>query len=108
MGLEYDIRKGHSAKLEGDGLKDIMTEAFGSAKDEGGKWVASYGAINRVEAKLISKTVVDISSDTDKSKPVEVQADTIKRWNMFLEAATGYTSKERGKRMQKKAKDGKL
>ncbi|HPD08781.1 MAG TPA: DUF5611 family protein [Methanomassiliicoccales archaeon] len=35
-------------------------------------------------------------------------ADTIKRWNDFLERATGFTSKERRNRLQKKAKDGKL
>lgn len=108
MGLEYDIRKGHYSKLEGDGLKNVLTEAFGSAKEEGGRWVSSYGAINRVEARLISKTVIEIVSDTDKSKPLDVQADTIKHWNIFLEGATGFTSKERGKRLQKKAKEGKI
>jgi hypothetical protein len=108
MGLEYDIRKGHYPKLEGEGLKNIMTETFSNAKEEKGGIVSSFGAINRVEARIVSKTAIDIVSETDKSKPMDVQADTVKRWNIFLEAVTGFTSKERGKRLQKKAKDGKL
>lgn len=106
--MEYDIRKGHFSRLEGDGLKDLMTMAFGSAVAEGDKLVSSYGAITRVEAKVVSKTAMEISSETDRTAPVEVQADTIKHWNVFLESATGFTSKERSKRLQKKAKEGKL
>jgi hypothetical protein len=108
MGLEYDIRKGHYPELEGDGLRNIMTATFGNVKEEEGKLVSSYGAISRVEARIVSKTSIAIVSDTDKSKPLDVQAETIKQWNIFLEAATGFTSKERSKRLQKKAKEGKL
>jgi hypothetical protein len=108
MGLEYDIRKGHYPKLEGDGLKNIMIAAFGNAKEEGEKLVSSFGAITRVEAGIVSKTSIEIVSDTDKSKPLDIQADTIRQWNIFLESATGFTSKERSKRLQKKAKEGKL
>ncbi len=106
--MEYEIKKGHYPKIEGDGLKDIMGMTFGNVKVEGDKLVSSYGAITRVEAKALSKTAIDIVSDTDKTKPLDVQADTIKRWNSFLEQATGFTSKERSKRLQKKAKEGKL
>ncbi|MCU0860691.1 MAG: DUF5611 family protein [Methanomassiliicoccales archaeon] len=106
--MEYDIRKGHYSKLEGNGLKEIMTMAFGNAKAEGDMMVSSYGAITRVEAKVVSKSALEVSSETDKTAPVDVQADTIKHWNVFLESATGFTSKERSKRLQKKAKEGKL
>ncbi len=106
--MEYEIRKGHYPKIEGDGLKDIMGMTFGNVKAEGDKLVSSYGAITRVEAKLLSKTAIDVVSESDKTKPLDVQAETVKRWNSFLEQATGYTSKERSKRLQKKAKEGKL
>ena len=35
-------------------------------------------------------------------------AETIKKWNEFLQQVTGFTSKERRNRLQKKAKEGKL
>jgi len=38
----------------------------------------------------------------------EYVQNTIKAYNTFLEKVTGYTAKERGKRAQKKAKEGKL
>ena len=106
--MEYDIRKGHYPKIEGDGLKDIMGMTFGNVKMEGDKLVSSYGAITKVEAKVLSKTALDVVSESDKTASLDVQADSVKRWNVFLEQATGFTSKERSKRLQKKAKEGKL
>ncbi|MDD1746901.1 MAG: DUF5611 family protein [Methanomassiliicoccales archaeon] len=106
--MEYEVKKGHYPKIEGDGLKDIMGMTFGGVKVEGNKLVSSYGAITKVEVKVLSKTALEVASETDKTRPLDVQADTIKRWNTFLEQATGFTSKERSKRLQKKAKEGKL
>jgi hypothetical protein len=106
--MEYDVRKGHYPKIEGDGLKDIMGMTFGNVKGEGDKLVSSYGAITKVEVKVLSKTALEVTSESDKSAPLEVQAESVKRWNAFLEQATGFTSKERSKRLQKKAKEGKL
>jgi hypothetical protein len=106
--MEYDLRKGYYPKIEGEGLKDIMGMTFGNVKMEGDKLVSSYGAIVRVEAKVLSKSAIDVVSETDKSASLEVQADSVKRWNAFLEMSTGFTSKERSKRLQKKAKEGNL
>ncbi len=106
--MEYDIRKGHYASIEGDRLRDIMSSIFGVAKVEGDKFVSSFGAITRLEVKVLSKTSMDITSTTDKAASIDVQTETVKRWNKFLEQATGFTSKERSKRLQKKAKEGKL
>jgi hypothetical protein len=44
----------------------------------------------------------------DPTVPDDVAGSTIKAFNTFLERVTGYTAKERGKRAQKKAKEGKL
>jgi hypothetical protein len=106
--MEYDIRKGHYSNIEGDKLKEIMSSVFGGATTEGDKLISSFGAITRVEVKVLGKTAIDISSTTDKTAPIEVQTETVKQWNKFLEQATGFTSKERSKRLQKKAKEGKL
>ena len=58
----------------------------------------------RVESP--SKLVVDTTMKTDVD--TAVAADTIKRYNTFLERATGFTSKQRRKRLNDKAKKGLL
>ncbi len=106
--MDYDIKKGNYGKLEGDGLKKIMEASFGSAKVEGDALISSYGAMTRIEVRIVSKTSMDISATSDKNASPDLAADTIKKWNEFLEKATGFTSKERRNRLQKKAKEGKL
>lgn len=106
--MDYDIKKGRFASLEGDGLRKMMERAFGSARMEGDVCVSSYGALTRIEVRVLSKTSLDIRTITDKDAAPDVAADTIRKWNEFLEEATGFTSKERRNRLQKKAKDGKL
>ena len=106
--MDYDIKKGNYGNLEGDGLKKMMEAAFGSVRTEGGALVSSYGATTRIEVRVIGKTSLDISAVTDKNASPDLAADTIKKWNEFLEKATGFSSKERRNRLQKKAKEGKL
>jgi len=106
--MDYDIKKGHSGEVEGDGLKNMVEEIFGNVKVEGDMVVSSFGALERLETKVLSKTSLHVVTKMRTDVSPEEGADTIKRYNIFLERATGLTSKERGKRLQKKAKDGKL
>ncbi|HUT27194.1 MAG TPA: DUF5611 family protein [Methanomassiliicoccales archaeon] len=106
--MEYEIKRGSYGNLEGDGLINMMDTAFGPTKKEGDKCVSSFGAMTRIEVRLKSKTLLDITTDTDKGASVELAQETIRRWNAFLEQVTGFTSKERRTRLQKKAKEGKL
>ncbi|QLH75357.1 MAG: DUF5611 family protein [Methanomassiliicoccales archaeon] len=106
--MDYDIKKGLSSSLEGDGLMNIVKEVFGNAMVEGDLVVSSFGALGRLETKLLSKSSLFVSTQMKKDVTPEVGAETIKRYNIFLEKATGYTAKERAKRAQKKAKEGKL
>ena len=106
--MEYDIRKGHYANIEGDKLKALISSTLGNVQEKDGKLVTSFGALTSIEVKVLSKNAIEITSVSNKDAPLDVQAETIKHWNQFLEAATGFTSKERSKRIQKKAKDGKL
>ena len=106
--MEYEIRKGHYANIEGDKLKAIMSSMLGNVREKDGKLVGSYGALTSVEVKVLSKNAIEVTSVSNKDAPLDVQAESIKHWNQFLEAATGFTSKERSKRLQKKAKEGKL
>lgn len=106
--MEFDIKKGQGASLEGDGLKSLMTEIFGPVKEENGALVTSFGATTRFEVKLLSKSALSVTSTSDKAASPEAMAESNRKYNEFMEKATGFNTKERSKRLQKKAKEGKL
>ncbi len=106
--MEFDIKKGKGAALEGEGLKDLMKEMLGTVKEENGAYVTSFGATTRFEVKLISKSSLSVSSTSDKGASIEAMKESNQKYNDFMERATGFTTKERSKRLQKKAKEGKL
>ena len=105
---DYDIKKGHYPNVEGAKLAELAKEIFGSAKTTpDGTVKFAFGAIEEGSALAKSPKVLDAST---KMKPVDdaLALDTIRRWNQFLERATGFNTKERKARLNKKAKDGKL
>lgn len=103
----YELRRGWAKNVEGDKLRAVAAEAFGSASLEDEKVLVSFGAIDRLTAWTDGKSLfVDIA--TKAGVPDDIATDTISRNNRFLEAATGYNAKERSKRLQAKAKEGKL
>jgi hypothetical protein len=106
--MEFDIKKGHGSSLEGDGLKELMKSVLGDAKEENGTLVASFGATTRFEVKLVSKTALSVVSTSDKNASNEAMMESNRKYNEFMEKATGFNAKERSKRLQKKAKEGKL
>lgn len=103
----YDIKRGHKSNIEGDKLKNIMIDIFESVKEDGDNLIASYGAMKKVFVKIDNKEMF-IETEMDKNVDEETAIKTIKAYNNFLLLATGFTSKERKKRLNKKAKDGKL
>lgn len=101
----YELRRGQGKNLEGDRLKAIAADHFGSATLEGGKVVVSYGAIEKLTVWTDGKQLfVDMAMKP--GVPDAVATDTISRNNRFLEVATGYTAKERAKKAQDAAKKG--
>jgi hypothetical protein len=102
---DYELRRGIAKSLEGDGLLKIAQEAFPQAGTEGNRIIVSFGAIEKLVAWTDGKKLfVDV---TMKAGPPDHEAtNTIKAFNAFLERATGYTAKERGKRAQAAAKKG--
>jgi hypothetical protein len=103
---EYEIRKGLQENLHPEKLKTLMREIFGNVLEKDGKFVSSFGALKEINA-WPSKKNLAVEMKTDPSVGDDVAQNTIKAYNTFLEKATGYTAKERGKRAQKKAKEGK-
>lgn len=100
----YPVKRGHAKKTD---LKQIMEESFGSV-DESDDWLtASFGAFKTIKAKYDGLTKLDVDTNQDRNVDMETGQKTIKAWNEFLETATGYTSKQRGKKMQEAAKKAK-
>jgi hypothetical protein len=106
--MEFDIKKGHGASLEGDGLRNLMKEVLGKVEDDNGSLVSSFGATTRFEVKLLNKNTLLVVTTSDKGAPAEAMVESNRKYNDFMEKATGFNAKERSKRLQKKAKEGKL
>ena len=104
----FDIKRGHFRNLENNGLEKIMEKAFGDVAIEGDKLKANYGAMKPITFWIKNKKELCIDIVTDKDVNDEVALKTIKAKNDFLLMATGFSTKERSKRLQKKAKEGKL
>ncbi len=102
---DYELRRGVAKGLEGDGLRRIAVEEFGEAGTDGGKVTVSYGALERLVAWTDGKRLF-VDTTMKSGVPDHVATDTIKAFNAFLEKATGFTAKERGKRAQAAAKKG--
>ena len=109
---DFDIKKGWFKNIEGDGLPGLMSQVFGNVREENGTYVSSYGVMERIEARIVSKTVLDITTVNKKFDPSEIPdsevLDSKRKLNEFAEKATGFDAKARMKRAQKKAKEGTL
>ncbi|NLF33854.1 MAG: DUF5611 family protein [Thermoplasmatales archaeon] len=107
--MDFDIKKGWFKNIEGDALKDLMKEIFGDTEQEGDALVASYGVLSRIEVRVLAKDKLEIVT-VSREGPLgdDEVLDSKRRLNAFAERATGFDSKARMKRAQKKAKEGKL
>ncbi len=106
---QFDIKKGWYSKIEGDALPALMKEIFGNVKAEGDAYVSSFGVMDRIVAKAVSKTVFEVDTSNKSGTFSDDEIMSSKRaLNKFLEAATGFDAKARMKREQKKAKEGKI
>lgn len=103
-----DIKKGHYKNIEGQGLEQIMIDVFGDVNKDGEKFKANYGAMKPITVWIKSKKEICVDIVTEKDVDDDIALKTIRAKNEFLEKATGFNAKERSKRLQKKAKEGKL
>lgn len=60
----------------------------------------SYGALSRMAVAIENKKLC-VETESGKGIADEIIIDTNKRYRVFLEEATGYTSKERLKNFKK-------
>lgn len=99
---DYDIKRGHHYQLEDRGLDNIISDIFGSVETEGDHFTTSFGGLKKLRCRMVSKKVLEVETVMDPSVDPEVAGDTVRRYNDFLLQATGFTAKERKKRMAKK------
>ncbi|MCK5561621.1 MAG: DUF5611 family protein [Thermoplasmata archaeon] len=101
---EYEIKRGHFKNIEGEKLKELMMDTFGSVKSEEDKLVINFGALQPLKTWIKDKNVLCVDTQMDKNVDDDTINGTISSYNKFLEAATGFTAKERLKRAKKKIK----
>ncbi len=86
-------------------LAGILKEVFGNSTAPDDFVHATFGALKDLKVKVDSKMLL-VETVMDPSVAPEMQQETIRRYNQFLERSTGYTSKERAKKLQQAAKKG--
>lgn len=102
---KYPVRTSHRGQLTAEALGGLLRETFGTAEIDGAGATTHFGAIERLVARPDGR---DLAIDVTMNPKVDdaVARDTIARYNRFLEAATGYSSKERAKRLRKSGGGG--
>jgi hypothetical protein len=99
---KYPVRPSHRPNLAPEALERILRTHFESVGGAGPERTASWGAISRLSARADGRELlVEVTMNPKVS--VEVAAETIARYNRFLEETCGYTTKERAKRLKKSA-----
>jgi hypothetical protein len=100
---EYDIKRGHFKNIEGEKLKELIESSFGKVEIDNDKYKTFYGALQPLITWVKGKDVLCVDTNMKTDVPDNEINETIKRYNKFLESATGFTSKERVKRAKKKS-----
>ena len=96
---EYPVKRGLTKDLI-ERMSAEMKNHFGVAPMEsGGTYQIRYGALKRLDVKAGAgnKTVI-IDTESDMTVSDDVIMDTNRRFRKFLDAVTGFSTKERVKR----------
>jgi hypothetical protein len=103
---EYPIKRGLTKDLESRIVTELKS-IFGAEPARAGKaYRISFGAIKRLDVTVGAggkSVIIDTESDIGSSD--EVIIDTNKRFRRFLDAVTGFSTKERVKRAKSPAEE---
>jgi hypothetical protein len=99
----YPVRPSHRTNLALDRLEPLCRSQFDVVERSADSVTASFGALARISVRPVGRELL-VETTMNPKVPEDVARETIRRYNTFLEEATGYTSKERSKRLQKAAK----
>lgn len=98
---EYDIKRGHFEKIEGDKLEHLMKEAFGDVKKKDDKLISSFGALEHIMVWPNGKKSLCVETKMNTKVDDKTATETIRQYNFFLEKATGFSAKDRRKKANK-------
>ncbi|MFQ6060466.1 MAG: DUF5611 family protein [Thermoplasmata archaeon] len=102
----FDIKRGHLKNIEGEKLKQLVQDVFGDAEENEGRIETSFGALRRLTV-WTEGSVLFVDTEMQKGIDDSTALETIQLYNSFMERATGFTSKQRRDRLQKRARKGK-
>jgi len=107
----YPVKPGHAAKVD---LAMVFDACFDKHTKDGDWLSGSWGSMPQIKVRYEGKKELQVDTITDKSFAVKVAqgdreamriaVETQRRWNEFLESATGYDAKARSKKIQEMAK----
>ncbi|HYB62992.1 MAG TPA: DUF5611 family protein [Thermoplasmata archaeon] len=98
----YPVRTSHRKNLELAAIGAIARQHFAAVEVGASEVVASSGAIERLAVRPDGRGLsVDVR--TNPRVDEAVARETIAHYNRFLEEVTGYSAKERAKRLRKSA-----
>lgn len=103
---EQDIKRGHFKNIEGDKLKEIIEDIFGTCEIDGEKYNINYGALAPLKVWIKDKSTLCVDTQMKTDVDEDTAIDTRKKYNLLLDRSTGFNSKQRRDRIQKKAKEG--
>jgi hypothetical protein len=101
----YSVRPTVRAQLTLDRIAETCQAEFGIAERSPQAVTSRYGAIDSLVARP-GKGELVVELQMNPKVPNDVAAETVRRYNRFLETLTGYTAKERAKKAQQAAKAG--
>ena len=98
---EFDIKRGHFKNIEGASLRRLMEQSFEDVRETPEGLVGGWGALETITVLVRDKNTICVETRMRPESDENVANETIKRYNAFMEAATGFTAKERKKRAEK-------
>ncbi|MCE8422834.1 MAG: DUF5611 family protein [Candidatus Methanoperedens sp.] len=100
---EYSFKRGYTQDI--GRIRSLLEKNFKEGiNEENGKISLSFGAFKRLGISIDKKKLI-VDSESNKDITDDVFLDTNKRFRVFLEEATGYTSKERLKMAKKEVQE---
>jgi len=100
----YPVRTSHRKNLELGAIAAIAKNHFTTVTVGPAAVEASFGAIEQLSARPDGKAL-SIDVRTNPKVDVEVARESVARYNRFLEEVTGFSAKERAKRLRKNPGD---
>jgi hypothetical protein len=97
---QYPVKARNHPPLTPERIEEVARREFSEVARDGAAVHASFGAISDLKGWVSTKALA-VELRMNPAVDSEVQAETIRRYNRFLEELTGFSSKERAKRLKK-------